>query len=90
MVIRAAFEAMESIEDYDKSGRSLQRLVETSLITGRREVALKYISLLERTLFYRSWAKKMRLLAEHPELMEGTVYDQLKKMYNESENLLFY
>ena len=87
---RAAFEAMESIDDYDKSGRSLQRLVETSLITGRTEVALKYISLLERTLFYRSWAKKMRLLAEHPELMEGTVYDQLKKMYNESENLLFY
>ena len=87
---RAAFEAMESIDDYDKSGRSLQRLVETSLITGRTEVALKYISLLERTLFYRSWAKKMRLLAEHPELMKGTAYDQMKQMYDKSENLLFY
>lgn len=87
---RAAFEAMESIDNYDKSGRSLQRLVETSLITGRTEVALKYISLLERTLFYRSWAKKMRLLAEHPELMKGTAYDQMKQMYDESENLLFY
>lgn len=87
---RAAFEAMESIADYDKSGRSLQRLVETSLITGRTEVALKYISLLERTLFYRGWAKEMRLLAERPELMKGTVYGQLKKMYDESENMLFY
>jgi hypothetical protein len=87
---RAAFEAMESIDNYDKSGRSLQRLVETSLITGRTEVALKYISLLERTLFYRSWAKKMRPLAEHPELMKGTAYDQLKQMYDKSENLLFY
>ena len=87
---RAAFEAMESIDNYDKSGRSLQRLVETSLITGRTEVALKYISLLEHTLFYRSWAKKMRLLAEHPELMKGTAYDQMKQMYDESENLLFY
>ena len=87
---RAAFEAMESIDNYDKSGRSLQRLVETSLITGRTEVALKYISLLERTIFYRSWAKKMRLLAEHPELMKGTAYDQMKQMYDESENLLFY
>jgi hypothetical protein len=87
---RAAFEAMESIDNYDKSGRSLQRLVETSLITGRTDVALKYISLLERTLFYRSWAKKMRPLAEHPELMKGTAYDQLKQMYDKSENLLFY
>jgi hypothetical protein len=87
---RAAFEAMESIDNYDKSGRSLQRLVETSLITGRTEVALKYISLLEHTLFYRRWAKKMRLLAEHPELMKGTAYDQMKQMYDKSENLLFY
>lgn len=87
---RAAFEAMESIDDYDKSGRSLQRLVETSLITGRTEVTLKYICLLERTLFYRSWAKKMRSFAEHPELMKGTAYEQLKQMYDESENLLFY
>jgi hypothetical protein len=90
MAQRAAFEAMESIEDYDKSGRALMRLTETSLITGRPEVALKYISLLERTLFYRSWAKKMRPLAEHPELLKGTVYEQLKQTYEKSENLLFY
>jgi hypothetical protein len=32
----------------------------------------------------------MRLLAERPELMKGTVYGQLKKMYDESENMLFY
>lgn len=90
MAQRATFEAMESIEDYDKSGRSLMRLTETSLITGHPEVALKYICLLERTLFYRSWAKKMRPLAEHPELLNGTVYEHLKQMYDESENLLFY
>lgn len=90
MAQRAAFEAMESIEDYDKSGRALMRLTETSLITGRPEVALKYISLLERTLFYRSWAKKMRPLAENPELLKGTVYEQLKQTYEKSENLLFY
>ena len=90
MAQRAAFEAMESIEDYDKSGRSLMRLTETSLITGHPEVALKYICLLERTLFYRSWAKKMRPLAEHPELLNGTVYEQLKQTYEKTENQLFY
>ena len=90
MAQRAAFEAMESIEDYDKSGRSLMRLTETSLITGCPEVALKYICLLERTLFYRSWAKKMRPLAEHPELMKGTVYEQLKHTYDKTGDRFFY
>ena len=90
MAQRAAFEAMESIQDYDKSGRSLMRLTETSLITGHPEVALKYICLLERTLFYRSWARRMRPLAEHPELLNGTVYEQLKQTYEKTENQLFY
>jgi hypothetical protein len=90
MAQRAAFEAMESINDYDKSARSLMRLTETSLITGRPEVALKYISLLECTLFYRSWAKKMRPLVERPELLRGTVYEQMKQSYEKSENLIFY
>jgi len=90
MAQRATFDAMESIKDYDKSGRSLMRLTETSLITGRPEVALKYIRLLERTLFYRNWAKKMRPLAEHPELINGTVYGQLRQMYEKTENQLFY
>jgi hypothetical protein len=90
MAQRAAFEAMESINDYDKSARSLMRLTETSLITGRPEVALKYISLLECTLFYRSWAKKMRPLVERPELLKGTVYEQMKQSYEKSENLIFY
>ena len=90
MAQRAAFEAMESIDDYDKSARSLMRLTETSMITGRPEVALKYISLLERTLFYRSWAKKMRPLVEHPELLKGTAYEQLKQTYEKTDNYLFY
>lgn len=90
MAQRTAFEAMESIEDYDKSARSLMRLTETSLITGRTEVALKYINLLERTLFYRGWAKKMRTMVEKPELMKGTVYEQLKETYEKTENQIFY
>lgn len=36
--------------------RMLQRLVETNLIYGSYPVAEKYISLLEKTLFYKEWA----------------------------------
>ena len=66
---RSAFEAMESIENYNKSGRSLVRLVECSLIYNQPEIALKYISLLEKTIYYRRWAQAMRPYAEHPELI---------------------
>ena len=65
---RAAFDLMESIPNGNKSGRAMKRLAETALYTGQPELALKYIRLLEQTLFYRKWASSMRRFAEHPEL----------------------
>lgn len=55
---RFAFEAMESIPDYQKSGRCFKRLAETNLINGQYEVAAKYLRVLQQTLLYRSWATK--------------------------------
>lgn len=40
--------------------RMLQRLVETNLIYGSYAVAEKYISVLEKTFFYREWAAAHR------------------------------
>ncbi|MDF9831428.1 DUF6057 family protein [Parabacteroides sp. PF5-6] len=57
---RFAFDAMETIPDYQKSVRAVKRLAETNLINGRYAVAAKYLSLLENTLYYRSWAKQTR------------------------------
>ena len=88
---RAAFEAMEAIPNYNKSGRALQRLVETNLITGEPKVALKYIAILEQTTFYRGWARKMKALALQPELLKDYPnYYQLKEMYDHDEDRVFY
>ncbi|MDR0232467.1 MAG: DUF6057 family protein [Dysgonamonadaceae bacterium] len=57
---RFAFEAMESIPDYQKGVRSIKRLAETNLINGNYEAAAKYLNLLEKTLFYKKWAKDTR------------------------------
>ena len=87
---RSAFEAMESIEDFNKSGRSRVRLTECSLIFGQPEVALKYIALLEKTVFYRRWAQQMRVLAEHPEQLENhPFYGNLRKMQEQSADTFF-
>lgn len=40
--------------------RQLQALIKMNLVMGAHDVAEKYISILERTLFYRGWASSMR------------------------------
>ena len=87
---RAAFEAMEYIPNYNKSARSIKRLTETAMITGQYQLAKKYLSILEETLFYRKWAQSIRLLVEQPELIkEKPYYQQLKKAYAMSEDIFF-
>lgn len=88
---RAAFEAMEAIPNYNKSVRALQKLVETNIITGNHKVALKYISLLERTTFYRGYAHKMKALARDPgRLKDYPGLYQLKEIYEKEDDMLFY
>ena len=87
---RCMFEAMESTSNYNKSGRALCRLAETALVTGQYEVALKYVSLLEETLFYRKWAQVMKSLVLHPEQIKAhPMYGPLQKIYSETEDELF-
>ena len=51
------FEAMEIIPHKDKSARTIMRLAETNLINGSYKISEKYLKILEKTLFYRRWAK---------------------------------
>ncbi|MDR2859391.1 MAG: DUF6057 family protein [Mediterranea sp.] len=69
-----AFEAMEVIPDYQKSVRCIKRLAETNLINSQYEVAAKYLSILQHTLFYREWATETisylgdeKRIDDHPE-----------------------
>ena len=50
------------------SGRSplyLTRLAEIEYRRGKRAASLKYVALLESTLFYKDWAYKFRQKDEH-------------------------
>ena len=71
---RYAFEAMEALPDYQKSVRTVKRLAETNLINGNYTVAGKYLQMLQKTFYYRSWATKAlitmkdeKLMNQHPE-----------------------
>jgi len=75
---RSAFEAMETIEDFNKSGRALQRLAITGIVSRQTEVSRKYLLLLMKTLSYRHWAQQYISLTEHPERI--TDYPSLHRL----------
>ena len=71
---RTVFEAQEAILDFQKSARCYKRLAQTNLIIGSYEVARKYLTALQKTLFYRDFANETlpllgneEAIAKHPE-----------------------
>ena len=68
---RYAFEAQESIPDFQKSARFYRRLAETNLVNGDTLVAMKYLKVLEHTTFYRAWARETAAL-----VADGTLFEK--------------
>ena len=78
---RLAFEAMEAIPNYNKSGRVVKRLAETNLINGEYKVAEKYLRMLEKTIFYRPWAQRMMaLLGDEKAIDSHRLYGTLRQL----------
>jgi len=87
---RVAFDAMEYIPNYNKSGRALKRLVETNIISGNYDVARKYITILEKATFYRKWAHSMRQITDNPELIKNNPFlYEARKEYANTIDLFF-
>ena len=86
---RFAFEAMEAITNYNKSARVVKRLAETNLINGEYEVARKYLQMLEKTIFYRPWAKRtIAMLGDEKQIDSHPLYGTLRQ-YRLQEDFLF-
>jgi hypothetical protein len=78
---RTVFEAQEAILDFQKSGRCYKRLAQTNLINGQYEVARKYLSALQKTLFYRDWANEtLPLLGNEEAIASHPEYGRLRQM----------
>lgn len=85
---RYVFESMESIPNYNKSGRAIKRLAETNLINGQYKVAEKYLLMLEKTIFYRKWAQsRIKMIADSGLIDCHPVYGRLRKMRLENDFL---
>ena len=77
---RTVFEAQEAILDFQKSARCYKRLAQTNLIIGSYEVARKYLSALQKTLFYREWASEtLPLLGNEEAISKHPEYGRLRQ-----------
>lgn len=77
---RTVFEAQEAILDFQKSARCYKRLAQTNLIIGSYEVARKYLTALQKTLFYRDWANEtLPLLGNEEAIAKHPEYGRLRK-----------
>ena len=86
---RTVFEAQEAILDFQKSGRCYQRLAQTNLILGNYEVARKYLTALQKTLFYREWANEtLPLLGDEKAIAKHPEYGRLRQLAYK-ENFFF-
>ena len=86
---RLAFESMEAIPNYNKSTRVVKRLAETNIINGQYKIAVKYLRMLEKTIFYRPWAQRMMaILGNEKAINEQPIYGTLRQ-YKLQEDLLF-
>lgn len=78
---RFIFEAQEAIPNYNKSARMTKRLAETNLLNGQYAVAAKYLRMLKKTLFYRSWAEKTeKLLWNEKAVSADPWYSRLRSL----------
>ena len=77
---RYAYEAQETIPDHQKSSLCCRMIASASLAAGHDDVARKYLSSLDRTLFYRKWARN----APHDPVIAGA-----RTMSLPSSDLLF-
>ncbi|MDE5571434.1 MAG: hypothetical protein K2I86_05210, partial [Prevotella sp.] len=78
---RLVFEAQEAILDFQKSARCYKRLAQTNLINGNYEVARKYLTALQKTLFYREWANEtLPLLGDEKAIAKHPEYGRLRQL----------
>jgi len=71
------------------TGRMYQRLVETNLIYGEYAVAEKYISLLEKTFYYKDWASSHRKFLNNDAEVEKDPILGSRRRSLPKENILF-
>ena len=75
------FDLEASIQNGRKSGRFMSRIAECNIVNGWYDRAGKYLDILEKSLFYRRWAReKKELIRDEALVAADPVYSYIRKV----------
>ena len=86
---RYSFEAQEAIPNHRKSGRLTKRIAECNIINGQYEVAMKYLRMLEKSMFYAEWAEKQKNMIKAGSVGNDPSYATLRSYRQKRQDFLF-
>ncbi len=79
---------IENSVEYGWRVEYLKHAVRCALLSGQHKLAVRYINIMKKTLFYRSWAQDMEKLVETPSLIsKQKEFAMPLLMYNYSDAL---
>ena len=88
-VLRYNYDSQAAIVNCNMSGRFTRRIAEVYMLNGNYELALKYIDILKKTVFYSPWAKKAEAACHNPETITQNKRWATVLRYRLPENELF-
>ena len=81
ITLQYSFDLQESIQNGRKSGRFMSRIAECNIVNGWYDRAVKYLDLLEHSLFYRQWARKRKsLIQDESRVAADPVYAYIRQV----------
>ena len=81
ITLQYCFDLQESIQNCRKSGRFMSRIAECNIVNGWYDRAGKYLDILEKSLFYRKWARgRKELLRSEEQVAADPVYAYIRQV----------
>ena len=81
ITLQYAFDLQESIQNARKSGRFMSRIADCNIVNGWYDRAEKYLDILEKSLFYRRWAReKKALIRDEAKVAADPVYAYVRSV----------
>ena len=81
ITLQYSFDLQESIQNGRKSGRFMSRIAECNIVNGWYDRAVKYLDLLEHSLFYRRWAREQKaLIRDESRVAADPVYAYVRQV----------
>ena len=75
------FDLQESIQNGRESGRFLSRIADANIVNGWYDRAVRYLDILEHSLFYRKWAReKKALILDESRVAADPVYAYIRQV----------